>query len=241
MLGPVARGGEGVGFHDRREADHLEEPRHTRTVPDDELVGERIDLTDDHRLARLDVRKERVENTARALPCCPDQERLLEARKIHDWAVRGVQRCPACAPRACRCRPGGDHVGCGRLEREPAVERRGLDDQRRLSRAPGSPTSSTDRGGSADKAATIVSTAIAREADDRPGRVLDRVDDPPELAEERGVQRARRHWSTWLERRSRRFAGRGENLVGAAAARLKPLEVVRSEPFTGGHAGVEDP
>ena len=201
-----------------------------------ELVGERVDLTDDHRLAGLDVGKERVENTARALRVLPGPERLLEAREDpHDGAVREAADDLLHAPlEHADVDLAGDHVGCVRLEREPAVEAsQCLDDQRRLSRA-GLPD---EQHGPRRLGGQGGDDRVDRDrtgADDRPGRVLDRVDDPPELAEERGVQRAapplvdRR-----FERRSRRFAGRGENLVEERLQPgLKALEVVGGQPFT---------
>ena len=237
VLGPVARDGEGVGFHDRREADHLEEPRHTRTVPDDELVGERIDLTDDHRLARLDVRKERVENTARALRAARTRAPPRSSgRSTRLGGARGGDDVLHAPLEHADVDLAGDHVGCGRLERESAVEAsQRLDDQRRLSRAGLADEQHGPRrlGG---QAATIVSTAIAREPTIVPGACSTGSTIRPSSRKNAVSNVPRRHWSTARSSAACRFAGpRREPRRGAAAARAqaprgRPQRAVHRRP-----------
>ena len=109
-------------------------------VLDQKLVGQRIDLTDDRRLARFDMREERVEQPSRALRVLPRPECLLEVGEDpHDRSPRHVadDLLHPSLEHADVHLAGVDFGGAG-LEREPGPTfepSQRLDDQCRLAHA----------------------------------------------------------------------------------------------------------
>ena len=165
VAGPVPGDFDRGVVGQRREPDDLEQARNPRAVLEHELVGARIDLPDDHGVARLDVREKCVQHAARALHVLAGPERLLEAREHPDDPATREAVDDLLHPRLEHPdeRLAGVDVLGACLEREPLVS----EPPERLAISvdlptPGSPTSSTDRGRVDESAPTSASTAPIR-------------------------------------------------------------------------------
>ena len=187
VAGPVPGDFDRGVVGERREPDDLEQTRNPRAVLEHELVGARIDLPDDHGVARLDVREKCVQHAARALHVLAGPERLLEAREHPDDPATRETVDDLLHPRLehpDERLPGVDVLGAC-LEREPLVSEppERLEDQRRLA-DPGLADEQHGPGSSRRERTDERVDGPDPAADERRRRPFARIDDATELTEE---------------------------------------------------------